>query len=260
MIRSILEIWRPAVTVGIILLIWSSVCAFGIISPIVLPTPIEVLLDGAEVLSTWRDLESIWFTFWRVFEGTAILLLVGAPLGIVLSYYPSALRYVSGPIDFLRSIPPAIMVPLFFFASPDAGADNDFARVGLLCFGCFPILLMQVTETARNLPRERIEFARSINASAWFIVSKIVIYEILPNLFIAVRTALSFGIVVIIVTELIYPPLLGIGARVLDAQADYGVGYTYVYALLAGLVGMCLNRLCIALERRLLFWKRGIEQ
>jgi ABC-type nitrate/sulfonate/bicarbonate transport system permease component len=62
------------------------------------------------------------------------------------------------------------------------------------------------------------------------------------------------------VTELIYPPLLGIGARVLDAQADYGVGFTYVYAIFAGLIGMSLNWICIAMEQRLLFWKRRSVQ
>ena len=226
-----------------------------LLNPVVCPTPAEVFHATVYIMRTPPEYQSILATAGRVGRGVFVSSLIGLPLGILLSFYRALFKYVDWAVELLRAIPPAVVLPIFFFASPQSGVDSEYRRIGLVVFGCLPILLMQITETARRIPNQRIEFAKLIGASSVFILRKVLVFEVLPNFFIAFRTILSFGIVIVIVTEMIYPPALGVGARIVEWQRDYGIDYVYAYALISGLLGILANQTAVALERRVIYWK-----
>lgn len=255
MARPISKNVSTILSIIVVVAAWAIVSSRKMVNPIIFPDPLEVLAASKIILTDRREFLSILASSSRVAKGVLISSLIGFPLGVLLSYYRVLFGYVDWLIELVRSIPPAVVLPVFFFASSQSGADNDGTRVRLVIFGCLPILLMQITDTARRIPSQRLEFAKLIGARPAFLLRRILMYELLPNFFIALRTIVSFAIVIVIVTEMIYPPTLGIGSRIIEWQLDSHVDYVYAYALIAGLLGIAANRCCLVLERKVVYWK-----
>src|ERR1700687_4845744 len=150
------------------LVIWECCAANRLLNPVILPTPLEVIHALVVVVTTPREFNSVRATAVRAIEGVVLSLAIGLPTELLLSYYRKAFDFLDWGIELIRAIPPAVVLPLFFFASSQGGADNDSAPLRLVCFGCLPILLMQITETARKVPNERLEFTKLIGANSIF--------------------------------------------------------------------------------------------
>ena len=245
-----------AICLGLLVLwVWHELYHHSWITPVVLPAPFEVFYALRTIVSTQLEYRSVWFTMVRVMEGVFASMLVGLPMGIIFSYKRGLLDYAGWFFDLIRAVPPAILLPLAFFAS-QAGGDNDWARTQLVCFGCIPILFLQITDGWRGVLSQRMEYARSLGGPAYFNIFYVLIPEILPNIFTGVRNILSFGTVIVVVTEVLYPPKFGVGARINEWQQDYHPEYVYAYALIVGVAGILMNAIARAVERRVVYWQK----
>ncbi len=251
---TLLSFLRGASFALVTVVIWEVAALKGWISSTVLPAPYEVAASTLTIFSTRREVFSLVRTLIRVIEGVAFSACIGLPLGLLFSYYRDGLQYIGWAVDLIRAIPPAILLPLLFFAS-QMGGDNDWARMRLVCFGCVPILFLQLTESTRRLPSQRMEYIRTLKASPLFEVRTVLVYDVLPNAFIGLRTILSFGMVIVVVTEILYAPTFGVGARINEWQQDYKPQFVYAYALILGVIGICLNQLVAFAERRIVHWQ-----
>jgi NitT/TauT family transport system permease protein len=83
-----------------------------------------------------------------------------------------------------------------------------------------------------------------------------VIFDALPQIFAGVRVALSMGIIIGIVTEMLVGAQYGLGSRVINAQTSYATPELYFTVILVGLTGFFTNKLLIRLENRIVHWKQ----
>jgi len=77
--------------------------------------------------------------------------------------------------------------------------------------------------------------------------------DALPQIFIGLRTSLSFSVIVIVATEM-FIGNYGIGRRIYDAQLTYRVSEMYSYIIYAGLLGYSLNKGFVFIEKRFIHW------
>jgi ABC-type nitrate/sulfonate/bicarbonate transport system permease component len=93
-------------------LTWGKVAEERIVSPVLLPSPLEVA-RSVPVLFTERALvESIFATLKRVLSGFGLAIIIGVPLGILAGSY-RLLDALTGPLSlFARNIPVAVLIPL----------------------------------------------------------------------------------------------------------------------------------------------------
>jgi len=76
----------------------------------------------------------------------------------------------------------------------------------------------------------------------------------LPQTVIGLRSAVSFSLVIIIVTEMFIGTDSGLGRKIIDSQITYEIPTMYATILLTGIIGYLFNLLFSVAEKRFLHW------
>ncbi|HET9004551.1 MAG TPA: hypothetical protein VFN39_11175, partial [Gemmatimonadaceae bacterium] len=124
-----------------------------IISPVVLPSPMEVV-HAFPTLFRQRDLlASVKATLARVLQGFGLAIAVGVPLGIVAGTN-GAFRAATTPIAlFLRNIPIAVLIPLTMFWF---GIDET-QKVLFIFLACVPFVFGDAVAAISTVPDRYVE-------------------------------------------------------------------------------------------------------
>ena len=162
---------RIALGSGLILLVlgvwWFLTRGTGaedrIISPVILPSPMEVL-DSAKSLFQERALvRSITATLQRVLLGFALAIAVGVPLGILAGSWRAIDAFFFPMGVFGRNIPIAALIPLsvLWFGTGE-GQKSMFIFIATV-----PFVFGTAVQSVIDVPDRYVETARTLGASAW---------------------------------------------------------------------------------------------
>src|SRR5580700_10034419 len=100
---------------------------------------------------------------------------------------------------------------------------------------------------------ERIELARSCNASEWHLLSKIILPSCLPFLFAGLGVASVLAILGAVVGEFVGASA-GLGMLLMQYDQQMQLGPLFAVILLLALIGFLMNSAIGLLERRYCFW------
>jgi NitT/TauT family transport system permease protein len=220
----------------------------------VLPPPeqvFEALLRGLS-RAPW-DHASYWYhsgvTVWEALVGFAIGSVMGALLGFALSHWPllgkSWYPYIVG----FQSLPKVAIAPLMvvWFGF---GLEGKVFITAIITF--FPLLVNTMAGYQAVEP-ERIELARSCNASEWHLLSKIIFPSCLPFLFAGLGVAAVLSIIGAVVGEFVGASS-GLGMLLMQYNQALEIAPLFAVILLLGLIGYLMNLVVGLLERRYCFW------
>jgi ABC-type nitrate/sulfonate/bicarbonate transport system permease component len=237
-----------------VLFIWFLVTSLGtpkLVDPVILPSPQSVLRAGAQLFvreefSNGKPvtlMTDLMVTMRRLGVSLFISVLIGLPLGLFLGYYARLYRYSEGIIHALRSIPATALFPLLLIV---VGAT-------------YPGLLIITVNAASGViladPR-RVRQAEILGMSSWQILYRVLFYESLPLVLSALRTVVSYALVLVIAVEMfIGVGENGLGRRIFDLQSSYKIPEAYAVILLTAVIGISLNLLVTVTERYLLRWQ-----
>lgn len=241
---------KKLIVLSILVMLWNGLALSGIVNSMFLPSPLETLREGAAIFHERRIIFDTLSTFYRVFMGLAASFVIGIPAGILLGYYARLFDLLEWALDFFRSIPPILAFPLSLLIF---GA-GDQARVAVIFFGCVSIVILNSALGVIHSPGIRVHTAKIMGASWFQVLSRVVVFDALKQIFIGVRTALSMGIIIGIVTEMLVGARYGLGSRIIYAQTSYATAEMYVIILLVGLMGFFLNKLMVIMEKRIVHW------
>jgi ABC-type nitrate/sulfonate/bicarbonate transport system permease component len=188
----------------------------------------------------------------RLGAGFGIAVVVGVGFGVALGL-SSAARRASAPIvDFLRAIPAPAVIPIFIVVL----GVGDSMKVAIVATACvWPILLNAIDGTA-GIDTTLMETARSFALRRIDRLHSVILPAALPQIFAGLRTSLSIGIIVMVVSEM-EASTNGIGFFVLRSQRTFAMPEMWSGILLLGLLGYTLNYGLALVERRVLYWHRG---
>lgn len=231
-------------------ILWDLVVRFGLIKPILLPTPaatIETLVVG---LAGGPLLGDFAVTVWRTVQAFLIAAVVGVPLGVLLGSNERAYRSVEFLIDFFRSTPSSALIPLFLLIF----GVSDVNKVAIAAFGALLIVLFNSAYGVINARKQRVMAAKVMGASRWQIFKDVLVWESLQPTFVGLRSAVSMALVIVIVAEMFIGSDNGLGHRIIDAQQVLNVKSMYAAILAAGALGYALNVLFLIAEKRIVHW------
>src|SRR5271157_3517756 len=176
--------WRALSFVGGLIGVWAIVAALRLIDPIILPAPWNVVRAVPGMLRE-RLLADIALTLGRVLAALAIACVFGIPAGLFLGHHPGAYKVVEGPLHALRSIPASALFPLFLIV---AGVGEK-SMVALAAYPSLLVILVNTVSGAALANKRRLYQARLLNLTTLQMVSDVLFYEALPNIFDGIRTA-----------------------------------------------------------------------
>lgn len=230
--------------------LWEIVIVFHLVDTFFLPDPITVL-EALYIAFQNEHLGSdLLATLSRVFSAFFLSITIGLPLGLFLGSKSEAYAKMEFGIDFFRSTPPTALFPLFLLLF---GA-TELSKVLLAAFASTLIILFNTAHGVIHAQKSRLLAVSLMGATKSQIFRWILFWESLPQTFLGLRGAISFSLIVIIVTEMFIGTNQGLGRRIIDAQITYEIPTLYAVIFLTGALGYLFNLLFHLLEKNFLHW------
>jgi ABC-type nitrate/sulfonate/bicarbonate transport system permease component len=243
-------------------LVWQAGTIFGLLAiwqwaALTNPAPYLPTLErvAAGYVRLWHgDLlfSAILPSMVRLGIGFFIAVILGSAIGLVLGYLRALDPFFRPVLEYLRFIPAVAILPasLLLFGA------TDKMRIFVIAFGSiFPVLLAAI-DGARRVEPMLIDVARVNGLSVMSRLVRVVLPAALPSIFAGIRIALSIGLVMMVISELIAADD-GLGFYILRNQRLFQTANVYAGVLTIGTVGLALTLSLLAVEKRVLAWHRG---
>src|SRR5437667_7603631 len=239
---------RALLFLACLLAAWAAVTALRLIDPIVLPSPWSVARAVPGMLRE-RLLADIGLTLGRVLTALVFACVLGIPAGLFLGYRKRTYEVLEGPLHALRSIPASALFPLFSIV---AGV-GETSIVALAAYPSLLVILVNAVSGTALANQRRLYQARLLNLSTFQMLSDVLFYEALPNIFDGIRTAVSYSLVLVVAVEM----FIGLGERGLGRgiylyQSTYRIPETYGAIIIAGMIGIVLNWVVTKVQNHML--------
>jgi NitT/TauT family transport system permease protein len=243
----------PMILMALLAMWWFACHTLGA-PAYVLPAPEDVLRALVQGLtrSPW-DTAGYWYhtgvTVWEALLGFIIGSTLGAALGFALSHWPILGRSWYPYIVGFQSLPKVALAPLMvvWFGF---GLEGKVFITAIITF--FPVLVNTMAGY-HSVEPERIELARSCNASEWHLLSKIILPSCLPFLFAGFSVASVLAILGAVVGEFVGASA-GLGMLLTQFDQQMELAPLFAVILLLAVIGFLMNYLVGLLERRYCFW------
>ena len=236
-------------------LIWEIVALIGVFSPVLLPSPIDVLRAAKEMLVNGILLPNIVASLLRVFVGFISAALVAVPLGIICGWYRTLLDIVDPIVELFRPIPVLALLPLAILWF----GIGESSKIVLVAYGSFFPIFINTLAGVRFVDPIYIQAAESLGATKPQIFYRVILMAALPNIFTGLRLGIGFSFLTIVAAEMIASER-GLGYLIVDTQLTFQTDRTMVATLMFGLLGFLTSALLLKLEQRLLRWKSGLQR
>src|SRR5262245_53298830 len=216
------------------------------VSPVVLPSPGEVLRSIPTLFSERALVASTAATLQRVITGFGLAILVGVPLGIVAGAY-RIVEAFTGPISvFMRNIPVAVLIPLTILWF---GIDET-QKTMFIFIATVPFVFFDAARAIGGVHDRYVETAHTLGASDRQVVSKVLIALALPDIYNSLRNLFGLAFGYIMLAELI--------------NAKHGLGYLLMSSQRRGLtehiiaILIVIGLLAYGIDRGLYAFQRGL--
>lgn len=236
----------------VIILSWFIIASLKFISPLFLPTPIEVFLETITLFISGGILSDILYTLYRTFFGFVIACLVGIPVGLLMGYYDKIYYSLEFVVEFFRNIPATALFPLFllFFGI------GDQSKIALTAWAASLVLIINSMYGVYLGKKLRIKAAKTMQINGFNLFKKIIFPEALPQIFNGMRIAISLSLIIVVVTEMFIGTNFGLGFRIINAQLVYKIPEMYSIIFLTGIFGFLMNKGLILVERKVVHWTK----
>ena len=237
--------------IGIVVMVWwlltlGATPESRVVSPVLLPSPGEVL-RGIPTLFTERALvASIAATLKRVFGGFLLAIAVGVPLGIIAGSY-RMVDALTRPLSvFARNVPVAVLIPLTILWF---GIDET-QKMMFIFIATVPFVFFDSVRAIASVHDRYVETAQTLGASPSQIVSKVLIALALPDMFSGLRSLFGLAFGYIMLAELV--------------NAEHGLGYLLMTSQRRGLtehifaILILIGLLAYGIDRVLFWFQRGL--
>ena len=231
------------------LVFWELISRTGVISQRDLPAASTSFDELWSMVQTGHFWWSFADTVRGWFLGLAIAAVLAIPIGILLGSSELASSAVHIPIEFLRPIPSAALIPVLFLTI----GTNLRSEVFLAAFGAFWPLLVQTIYGVRDVDPVALETARSFGVGRFERLYRIKLPSAVPYIAIGLRISSTVALILAFTAEL-FMGTPGLGQLVNYAQS-YGLEtQLYALALATGFLGLAIHIGFSFLEKRALRW------
>ena len=247
--KRVLDLAVPVVSVAAALGLWELVTRTGVISPK------DLSPMSTTVSELWRlgQTGAFWTQFGDTVRGWALGLgiatALAVPLGILLGASDFAAHAFRVPIEFLRPIPSAVLIPLLFLTLGTTLRSEIF----LASFGAFWPLLVQTMYGVHDVDPIATETARSFKVGRLERLYRVTFPSAVPYIATGLRISSTVALILAFTAEL-FMGTPGLGHD-LNYVESFGLNdQMYALALATGFLGLAIHLLFSALEGRALRW------
>lgn len=232
-----------------LLALWQALGQIGWIDTVILPLPSSLLETFWSVLRNGMLIKNIDASLIRVLTGFMIAAVLGVSFGALLGGSRRLAETVMPVIEFIRPIPPIAWIPIAILWF---GIGNGPAYFVVFIGAIFPIFINTFTGV-RAVDPTHVNAARSLGASRWLLVSRVLLPAALPTIMTGLRLGLGIAWACVVAAELIAAQS-GLGYLIEWYRQLLNTEIVMVGMITIGILGLLMNYIMLFLEHLLLPW------
>ena len=215
--------------------------------PLLLPSPLATLDTAIDLASSGVLWWSIAISMMRILTGWLGGAIVGIPLGLLMGRLTLVRDLATPYVQGLRYIPPLAFIGLFIvWFGPGEGS-----KIMLVFYTSIFIVILNMMAGAGAVPEGLVRAARTLGASEYQVLSKIVVPATVPYMVTGMRIGLGNAFISIAAAEMLSAQS-GMGFLIWSARSLMLTDQVFVGFLVLGLLGLLSDRLFRFLTQRLL--------
>ncbi|HET8538482.1 MAG TPA: ABC transporter permease [Anaeromyxobacter sp.] len=217
-----------------------------LVSPALLPAPLEVLGALPALAADGALVDAIVATLRRVLAGFLLAVAVGVPLGMAAGAWRALGAFLAPAVLVARNIPIAALIPLTILWF---GIDET-QKVMFIFIATVPFVFSDAAASVIEISDRYVDTAQTLGASDWQVVAKVLVPLALPGVYTSLRSLFGIAFGYIMLAELI--------------NARHGLGYMLSLGQRRGhtdhifLVLILIGLLAWAIDHLLAFFQRGL--
>jgi ABC-type nitrate/sulfonate/bicarbonate transport system permease component len=179
----------------------------------------------------------------------------GVALGVVVGSSRGLRATLEPVLEFLRAIPPPVLVPIFILV---AGIGTTM-KVLVIVSGCLWPILLNTIEGVRARDEVLEDTCRAYGIRGSARLRHLVLRAASPQIITGMRQALAIGIILMVISEM-FAASSGLGFTIIQFQRGFAIPEMWSGILLLGLLGVILSLGFRAFENRVLAWYYGLRR
>jgi ABC-type nitrate/sulfonate/bicarbonate transport system permease component len=174
---------------------------------------------------------------------------VAVVIGVVMASFRAVEDFLDPLVELIRPVSPLALFPLAILWF----GIGDGSKIFLIALSCsFPIIL-NTYAGVKGVDVMFVRAARSLGASQWEVIRRIVLPGSLPSILTGIRVSWGIALIVIIASEMV-GAVNGLGFMVLEAQQTFRVERVFAGIIIIGVLGYVTDQGLRWLRRALIPW------
>jgi NitT/TauT family transport system permease protein len=233
---------------------WQALSSSGLVDHMLVP-PLEAIARAflKDLANGKLVLHAEW-TLMRMSIGLGFAVIAGVLLGGAMAMSGRLEEFLEPIFSFAYPIPKIALYPIFAFLL-GLGSGPKIAIVFLESM--YPVA-MNVYAGIKATPRVDIDAARTMGASPFQIMTRILAFRAAPSFFSSLRIAAHVALATTVILEMVGDNT-GLGFYITYTAAAFDFNASFAAVLTAVAVGFGLDRGLILLQRTVVFWERGFR-
>lgn len=252
--RKLTSVVWWALPIVVFLTAWEIGARTGLLNPVLVPPPSVITGAVVEFFTGGEIWQHLSISLRRAFYGFALACAIGLPLGLLIGWFSVFDRVLGSLIEVFRQLPPLALFPVMILIL-GLGMRSQVAIV--MWAALWPILLNTISGT-RQVDPVLVKAARSLGASQFQVFTRVVLPSAVPVISTGLRLGGSYSLLVLVAAEMIGASS-GIGFLIINRQFNFRIPEMYAAITILAILGLVVNYLLIAMERRLTRWRQRLE-
>ncbi len=238
----------------LVLALWAALTYGGVVDPLFLPSPTEVVARGVELARRgvlWADARA---SIYRITVGFLISTAVALPLGVLMGTFRVAEATIEPPVALVRYMPVVAFVPLSILWT----GIGDLQKFVIIFIGTFFQQVLMVADNVKTVPLEFVNIGATLGLGRLAILGRIILPAAAPAIWDTLRITLGWAWTYLVVAELVAAPS-GLGFRIMQAQRYFQTDTIILGIATIGILGLATDTVFKVAHRLLFPWAREVR-
>ena len=186
----------------------------------------------------------------RVAIGYTIASVIAVPLGILVGISKVAFKAFNPYFQLLKPVSPLAWLPIGLYLF----RDSELTGIFIIAIASIWPTLTNTAFGVANVDSSYLDVSRTLGASKWRTIFKVIIPAALPNIISGLRISMGIAWLVIVAAEMLLGT--GLGYFIWNEWNNLYIPNILVTIFIIGIVGIILDRLFAYLEHLVSFGKK----
>lgn len=223
-------------SIAIPLCLWWILSNSGLVKPLFLPTPLQVLSATQRLWLTGDLPKDITFSVFRVVSGFFLAAMISIPLGTLMGSFASLRALLEPIIGIIRYMPAPAFIPLLILYF----GLGETPKIVLIFIGTLFFNTLMIMDAVKFVPKELIETSYTLGGKRSQVLLQVIFPFILPNIIDACRVNMAASWNLVVVSELV-AATEGLGRRISNGQRFLKTDEIFVGLIVIGLIGLAID-------------------